>query len=246
MEQFKNIQQKVKVEDFAEPGAFNKWMTGAVFFAIVFCIGGLCLVFYVDGCQQDTAGEEEQTQTNTVTEAESEADLYRPVRPAPESFPPSSNMPRGKESLHSGSIDRKTFDPERNLIRFEDDRVWFESDHDKGDTEDDHMINRAVEIPLRRLVNLVEKRGAKLKVQEAYRAASDDKRRIHLENSLHREGRAVDLTSEGLSLSDLAKLCWQAGFDFVLYEVPSRGGRHLHCSVKRLPKTNKNNGHDDT
>jgi hypothetical protein len=144
-------------------------------------------------------------------------------------------MPSGKESKNSGPIDLKTFDPKRDLVRFDDPRVWFESDNDKDDTENDHMINRAVEIPLKRLVNLVEKKGGKLKVQEAFRAAGKDKM-IHLEKSLHREGRAVDLTSEGLSLSQLAKLAWQAGFDFVLYEVPKRGGQHLHCSMKRLPQ----------
>jgi hypothetical protein len=42
-----------------------------------------------------------------------------------------------------------------------------------------------------------------------------------------------------MSLGDLAKLCWQAGFDYVLYEVPANGGRHLHCSVKRLLEEDK-------
>lgn len=237
MDLFKSIKHKVKVDDFAEPGAFNKWMTGAILFAVVFCVGGLFLVFSFDGCRKEASGEKgDETQTNKVTNVEKKVDLFNPVRPEPASFPPDSNMPRGKESLHSGPIDLKTFDPKRDLIRFDDPRVWFESDHDKGDTENDHIMNRAVEIPLKRLVNLVEKKGAKLKVQEAYRAASDE-RMIHMEKSLHREGRAVDLTSEGLSLSQLAKLCWQAGFDFVLYEVPSRGGQHLHCSMKRLPKS---------
>jgi hypothetical protein len=165
-----------------------------------------------------------------------EVDLFHPVRPAPSAFPPDSNMPPGKESSHSGPIDLKTFDAKKDLVHFDDPRLWFESDHDKGDTEDDHMINRSVITPLKRLANLIEKKGAKLKVQEAYRPVTKD-RKIHLAKSLHREGRAVDLTSDKLSLSELAKLAWQAGFDYVLYEVPKNGGRHLHCSMKRMKKS---------
>ena len=88
-------------------------------------------------------------------------------------------------------------------------------------------------MPLRRLVNLLEKKKGTLKVQDAYRAA--DKNKIHLASSLHCEGRAVDLTCEKVSLGDLAKLAWQAGFDFVLYEKPKKSGVHLHCSMKRSP-----------
>ena len=118
-------------------------------------------------------------------------------------------------------------------MRFEDKRVWFESDYDKVVDEDDHMIHRALEVPLKRLVNLMEKKRGTLKVQDAYRASERNK--IHLDTSLHCEGRAVDLTSDTMSLTELAKLAWQAGFDFVLYEKPRKSGVHLHCSVKRSP-----------
>ena len=240
MEFFNRIIHKVQVDDFAEPGAFNKWMTGAIVLAACVCATGLFLIFSMDGCLKRKAEKSDDagSVSNKVDRAEQKTvDLFNPVRPAPATFPPDFNMPPGKESKNSGPIDLKSFDPGKDLVRFEDPRVWFESDHDTDDTEDDHLINRAVEIPLKRLVNLMEKRGAKLKLQEAYRAVSPD-RIIHLEKSLHREGRAVDLSCEGMSLSDLAKLCWQAGFDFVLYEVPRRGGHHLHCSVKRLPGDN--------
>ena len=46
-------------------------------------------------------------------------------------------------------------------------------------------------------------------------------------------GNGIQDTAD--SLGDLAKLAWQAGFDFVLYEVPKKSGIHLHCSVKRSP-----------
>jgi hypothetical protein len=224
-------------DDFAEPGAFKKWMTVAIAAAVAFAAAGLLLIISIEGCRdglpwkgKGAKGAAEQEESKGPP-----PDLFNPVRAAPASFPPNSNMPTGKEVNTSGAIHLESFDPQKDLIRFDDPRVWFESDHDTDDTEDDHMIHRAVEIPLKRLVNLVEKRGGKLKVQEAYREACD-KRKIHLETSLHREGRALDLTSEVLGLGDLSKLCWQAGFDFVLYEVPSNGGRHVHCSVKRLPE----------
>jgi hypothetical protein len=222
-------------DDFSEPGAFKKWMTVAIATAVAFAVAGLLLIIAIEGCRDGLPGKGKGSK-GAAEQEESKGpppDLFNPVRAAPASFPPNSNMPTGKEVNTSGAIHLESFDPQKELIRFDDPRVWFESDQDTHDTEDDHLIHRAIEIPLKRLVNLIEKRGGKLKIQEAYREASD-KRKIHLETSLHREGRALDLTSEVLGLGDLAKLCWQAGFDFVLYEVPSNGGRHLHCSVKRL------------
>ncbi len=222
--------------DFGEPNAFNIWMKWAMAAAVVVCAGGLLICACVEGCRQEKPpADDQQAQTEPETPGkEPPPDLHRPVREAPASFPPDSNLPRGKEIYASGPIDLATFDEKRDLVRFEDPRVWFESDHDgHTDDEDDHLIHRAMEVPLRRLVNLLEKKKGKLKVQDAFRHAA--KNRIHMERSLHCEGRAIDLTCEGVSLSDLAKLCWQAGFDFVLYEVPKSSGVHLHCSVKRSP-----------
>jgi len=234
MKFLKNIPPPETFRDFSEPRAFSIWMRWACGFAAGVCLIGLAVCVALDGCGKRKDGHDAET-----AEAEKPSvpppDLHNPVREAPATFPPDSNLPRGKEIYASGPIDLAQFDPARDLVRFEDERVWFESDHDgPEDDEDDHQIHRAVEVPLRRLVNLLERRGGKLKVQEAYRAASS-KNRIHLPSSLHREGRAVDLTCEGLPLSELAKLAWQAGFDFVLYEVPKRSGPHLHCSVRRAP-----------
>lgn len=230
--------EPVPGDDFSEPGAFNKWMTVAVAVAILFCVGGLLLVISLDGCRNGIhwQGKGLKRAAEQGGAKPPPPDLFKPVRAAPASFPPNSNMPTGKEANTSGPIHLESFDPQKELTRFVDLRVWFESDYDKQDTEDDHLINRALEIPLKRLVNLVEQKTGKLKLQEAYRPASL-KRKIHLETSLHLEGRAIDLTGENMSLGDLAKLCWQAGFDFVLYEVPAIGGKHLHCSVKRLPES---------
>ncbi len=223
-------------EDFTQPDAFGRWLRGAIALAAVFCVMGIVVCAVFDGCGKGGETAKEKTASAEARKKpEPPPDLEHPVRPAPAVFPPDSNLPRGKEIYASGPIDLKTFSPTNDLIRFDDKRVWFESDHDRVREEDDHMIHRAVEVPLKRLVNLLEKTGGRLKLHEAYRAA--DKNRIHLAYSLHCEGRAVDLTCEKTSLSDLAKLAWQSGFDFVLYEVPKSSGVHLHCSVKRSPDT---------
>lgn len=230
------IPKRTTFKDFGERDAFNVWMKGAMVVAASVCVIGLAVCLAFEGCGKKRPADA-KPKPEEAKESKPPApppDLHNPVRPAPAAFPPDSNLPRGKESLASGPIDLKSFNPTNDLVRFADARVWFESDHDHHtDDEDDHIIHQAVEVPLMRLVNLLEKKGGKLKIQEAYRAA--DKNRIHLDISLHCEGRAVDLTCEKVGLGDLAKLAWQAGFDFVLYEVPKKSGVHLHCSVKRSP-----------
>ena len=227
--------------DFGERGAFNAWMKYAMMIAALVCVVGIAAVFFVERrgkvpppvTDDSSLGGEE---AETVAAEGPPPDLHNPVREAPASFPVDSNLPRGREIYASGPIDLATFNPTNDLLRFEDTRVWFESDSKQNPEEDDHLIHRAMEVPLKRLVNLLEKKGGKLKVHDAYRPA--EKNKIHLANSLHCEGRAIDLTGEGISQNELAKLAWQAGFDFVLYEKPGRGGgEHLHCSVKRSPDT---------
>ena len=149
------------------------------------------------------------------------------TRPEPSSFKPRSYLPPMKESKASGPINQKPFFPQHDLVLVEDSRVWWESEHDQGDTEDDHMMHRAMEKPFRRLVELVSLAGGVLKVQDAYRPTG-----IHSSRSLHKEGRALDLTAEKISLEKLAKLCWMAGFDWVYYEVPKKSGVHIHTSVR--------------
>ncbi|MGQ9660724.1 MAG: hypothetical protein ACUVWX_00115 [Kiritimatiellia bacterium] len=146
----------------------------------------------------------------------------------PKRFPPNTHMPPVREALVVGFCDTTIFDPARDLVRVEDPRVWWESDNNQeGDAEDDHLMHRNCEEPFKKVVELVTARGGRLKVHDAYRPTG-----LHSPRSLHRVGRALDLTCDGPNLEELAKICWVAGFDWVYYEADSKHGAHIHCSIR--------------
>ena len=171
-------------------------------------------------------------------------DLRAPVREAPAAFPRDRKWPVARETDACGAIDPPSFSPGRDLVYVDDRRCWWESEHDgRSDDECDHTMHAAIEIPFRRLVNLVEtfEPGLQLRVQECYRPSG-----VHAARSLHCEGRALDLTlgrpgsdkslsgPEGAAaLERLAKLACRAGFDWVFNENPRGGGPHVHASVRR-------------
>lgn len=211
-----------------------------------------CISIIIGSCQKDDATiidekleqQTKQDKKNQVKPKEEKkgVDLVNPVRPAPKKFPRNSKMPNKRERDVSGEITNGKFSPGRDLIYITDSRVWWESDHDGvSDDECDHSMHRAMEIPFRRLVNLVESQTKwQLRVQETYRPEG-----IHSGKSLHKEGRAIDMTlgyknGEKLKTAaemneayeQLCKLAWQAGFDWVFYEYGSGSGPHVHASIK--------------
>lgn len=149
-------------------------------------------------------------------------------RPIPASFKRNTHMPDSGEGETSGSIDLSTFSAGRDLIYLADPRVWWESDNDEDDVECDHTFHVSMQQPFEALVELVEQEGGTLKVQDVFRASG-----VHGPKSLHKEGRGIDVTCDELGLERLACLCWAAGFDWVYYEASSKGGAHVHCSVRR-------------
>jgi len=158
--------------------------------------------------------------------------IDKPVRPILARFSPNTCMPDAREGTVSGSIDLETFS-QSWLTEHHDDRIWWESDHDRGDTENDHIMHHAVVDPLMRLTELIVAEGGHLEVHDAYRPKG-----VHAPRSLHREGRAIDLTCDDLGLERLAILCWSSGFDWVYYEQKAKNGAHVHCSVRREPNRN--------
>ena len=213
-------------------------------------IAGLCLCLVIIGARGGVLRYiEKQKLSKSMLNMlshhdDSHADPMLAVREKPETFPRNTWLPKLPEGEASGSNNPKLFSPGRDLVYFDDPRAWWKSDNRATtDTSEDcaHSMHKSMVEPLTRLINLVEGTPWILKIQGCYETGGP-----HSSRSLHKQGRAVDLTfgdpanpSERLSQKDmlvayeeLAKLAYQAGFDWVFHEFGTGTGPHIHASVK--------------